>query len=232
LNAVITCLFTSIPNPMCPGCDNYPSDPEILREWVSSIAAGTEACVVHDGWIGWPEQVQLQQWKPGGELWQHHVAASDENLFFQRWRHIRDVISAEDDIDFWFVTDGSDVRMLNEPWAHLDESMDIYVGSEEEPVSNKWIVANHPSIRPLAKRSPNRPLMNAGLLGGHRLAVLTFIDLLIARFPECEGDLTDMGAFNLVLAEDWSWQAVTGEPVHTPFRAMVREHPVMWFAHK
>jgi hypothetical protein len=229
LNAVITCLFTSIPNPMCPGCDNYQPTAEMLTPWLTSLS-GCEAVVIHDQ-LPIDEQGKLALASPV-PVWINQVEPTDENLFFQRWRHVRDVISAEDDIEFWFVTDGSDVRMLNEPWAHLDESMDIYVGSEEETVSNKWIVANHPSIRPLAKRSPNRPLLNAGLLGGHRLAVLTFIDLLINRSPECEGDLTDMGAFNLVLAEDWSWQAVTGHPVHTPFRAMVRSHHEAWFAHK
>jgi hypothetical protein len=231
MNLAITCLFTSIPNPLCPGCDNYKPDPELLRGWVSSIT-GAHPVVLHDGWIGRDEYALLREWSPINKVTSRTVEVTDENLFFQRWRHVRSYITHHlGATDFAWVTDGSDVRMLNEPWEHMDPHT-LYVGSEDDVVSNRWIVDNHPSIRQLAKRTPRRPLMNAGLLGGIRLMALTFIDLLIARFETCEGDLTDMAAFNHVLADDWGYAAMTGPPVHTRFGDWAKADRECWWAHK
>ncbi len=228
MNLAMTCLFTSIDNPLCPLCDNYKPDVEMLRNWLASLEA-CNAYVLHDELTG-------EQWYRGCEIAAvptsfFQVEMSDENLFFQRWRHIYSRLVRATHVEFVFITDGSDVRMLNEPWSHMRPKT-LYVGSEEDTISNKWIVDNHPTIRDLAKRAKNQPLLNAGLLGGDRITIMDFVDRLIWRLDNSDGDLTDMAAFNLTLYEDWDGYVETGYPVHTTFGKWVKKDKQAYWAHK
>jgi len=223
----MTCLLTSIPNPMCVGCDNYKPDIAILQKWLKSLV-GSHAVVIHD-------ELSLHHQRLG-QAWARvpvefvQVEPDDTNLFFARWAHLRAWLDSRPDIDKVFMTDGSDVVMLRPPWATM-EADHLYVGSENDTISNKWIVDNHPSIKPMAETFPDRVLLNAGLLGGGRADVLEFLARLISH-PMDAGDMTDMAAFNYALRETrWRERFVTGPLVHTEFGKWQRSGS-SFFAHK
>jgi len=227
LNTVATCLLTSIENPMCVGCSNYSPDVTILRKWLESLM-DCHAVVIHDEL---PEHHQAigRQWaRVPVEFVQ--VESSDTNLFFARWVHLRVWLDNQPDVDKVFMTDGSDVVMNRPPWPMM-EADHLYVGSENDTVANKWIVDNHPSIKPMAEEFPDRVLLNAGLLGGSRADVLELLDDLI-EYPMDGGDLTDMSTFNRVLREPrWRDRFVTGPLVHTEFGKWAPSNGSPW-SHK
>lgn len=227
-NVVGTVLLTSIENPMCRGCDNYKPEISMLENWLRTLRDCT-AVVLHDELS--PGEIAKGSSLARVPVQFVKVYPDGENLFFQRWRLWHLWLSNSPHVEYVWFTDGSDVRMLNTPWVHM-RPMTLYVGSEDDVLSNRWIVDNHPTIRDLATRAKHQPLANAGLLGGDRITVLNFLDRLIWRLESSAGDLTDMAAFNLTLYEDWDGYVETGYPVHTTFNAWVKSDPQALWAHK
>lgn len=228
MNVVGTVLLTSIPNPMCPGCDNYKPDPDLLRNWVRSLR-GCGGIVVHDE-LTTDDNRSLAA-VTSCALLHVRVDPTADNLFVQRWMHHQHWLRSSPSVEWVWLTDGTDVRMLNEPWEHMEPGV-LYVGSENDTVSNRWILENHPSLRLFAKAHRNNRLLNAGLLGGDRETVLDFLDDFIPRAQTASAeDLTDMAAFNLTLYEGHR-MFETGYPIHTKFNAWVESDPRAYFAHK
>src|SRR5690606_20650434 len=129
-----------------------------------------------------------------------------------------------------WVTDGSDVEMLHEPWAHMTPGT-VYVGSEAVIVADEWMRKNHPEaiFQEFLDDDPGATMLNAGLLGGSREDVMAFAhavasiyyDLEAARFWQKEPaarSVGDMAAFNLVARRDFGDRIVTGPQVHTVFK--------------
>lgn len=212
-NAVVTTLLCSAPDPQ--RGVHWQPDGRLLDTLAGSITCA-DLTVLHDTPLRSPVPVANYRAVPGGA-----------NPYHRRWTVIADWLATCDAEWVWCV-DATDVEMLREPWGHMEPGV-IYCGSEEgETWSNPWMVEHHPSIRDVAA---DQPLMNAGLLGGGLSTVRAFCAVMLSELALSPDDVTDMAAFNRMLAVALS-PVVTGPQVHTRFRHEQRDHPTAWFRHK
>lgn len=209
MNVVLTCLFTGSPDPQR-GL-RLPADVKMVAPLLESLS-NCEAVVFHD---------ELDTDDP--RFYREELRL---NVYFQRWACAIDWLCQNPDAEWVWCVDGTDVVMLHEPWAEM-KSDTLYAGSEPQTVGFYWLADNHPSVREWAYEHRDEVLLNAGLVGGDRATMLKFLlAMMIDRAPD---DLTDMGVFNKVAR---SFAVITGEGVHTRFRAYDHDHQFAWWAHK
>lgn len=213
-NVVLTCLLTSQPDPQRQR--RWEPDPAILDTWADSIRGAT-AVVLMDEPAPYPAAVVQR------------VESSLLNPYYARWHHYRRWLAEYPDIGKVWITDGSDVEMLREPWGHMEPGT-LYVGSEPEVVGCSWMRVNHhdPTIAAWIRRNARLPLLNAGLVGGHREVVMRFVEHLcrdLDRFP----DDSDMGAFNFTAyGGRFDARVETGPRIHTVFKANADNGQAFW----
>lgn len=206
---VITSLLTSRVDPQ----RGVKWDPDLatIDAWQSSIR-GAKAVVLADEASG-PTVV--------------HVPGEDISPYRARWFRALEYLQAEKD-DWVWVTDGSDVVMLREPWGEMADGL-LYVGSEPTTVGCSWMIDNHPSkvSQDWMKKHRHLPLLNAGLVGGSYETVLSFLELLCQEL-EVRDEESDMAAFNAAARQVTHH---TGETVHTVFKAY-QDNGIAWWMHK
>lgn len=228
-DVVITSLLTSEPDPQRKV--KMAADADLLKVWVHSIR-GAKAIVLADELATVPEGVTLQS-----------VPALNMSPYFARWLHIYQHLRAHPEYHFVWCTDGTDVEMLREPWAEMEQGK-IYVGSEHKTYAEEWMKVNHhgKAYSDFLEQHRNEQLLNAGLLGGSREDVMEFAHRIIRqhylieshRFWKMETaptTLVDMGAFGMV-AKSFGDKVVTGPKVHTIFKSEGIGKEVAWFKHK
>ena len=229
-NVVITCLLTSTKDPQ--RGTQMSGDLKMVSKWAKSIEGATPVVIVdHD--------VQ-----PVDGLEIVKVPQSEMNLYYRRWLLAYQYLRDHPEIDKVWITDGTDVDMLKSPWHGMIEGS-IYVGSEPKTLDDEWMLDNHKagSFQKFLASNYNRPMLNAGLLGGSREDIMGFshkvyrqwFDLEALRFwkkEKTEAEMGDMAAFNLVGYEYYSDKIVTGPLVHTVFRAEEKENKWSWWRHK
>jgi hypothetical protein len=187
----------------------------MIEAWASSIA-GARAVVLVDQATGSISSAEVVQVQP-----------SEKSPYVARWDRVSEFLSTIDDELVW-VSDGTDVVMLREPWSTMKHNT-LYVGSEPETVGFWWMKEAHqdPTALSWIESNSSLPLLNAGLVGGSREVVIDFInDLRIAldKYP----DGSDMAVFNMVAHNR---PHVTGSQVHTTFRSFT-DNGVAWWMHK
>ncbi|WP_338505600.1 glycosyltransferase family 2 protein [Erwinia aphidicola] len=214
-NVVITTLLTSQPDPQR-GTKLTPS-PELLSKWAASIK-GADAVVLADELSAAPNGATI-----------HRVPDVAMNVYFRRWLHIYQYLRDHPEYRFVWCTDGTDVEMLQQPWAEM-EPVRLYVGSEPKTYADSWAAANHPE-RPYAEfiaAHRNDLMLNAGLLGGTREDVMAYAHAIIRIWYRTESNrfwgkekgkpcVGDMIAFAIVGYQQRD-KLVTGPRVHTVFK--------------
>lgn len=209
MNAVVTTLLCSAPDPQ--RGERWDPDGHLLDTLAGSITAA-ELTVLHD--------TPLRSPVPAAN---YRAVTPSANPYHHRWTVLADWLATTSAEWVWCV-DATDVEMLHEPWGHMEEGV-IYCGSEPSTeVAEEWLAENHPSAGGVVG-----PLLNAGILGGDVVTVRAFVSELVAELAACGDDLTDMAAFNRCAV---GFELVTGEQVHTRFRAEERDHPTAWWRHK
>ena len=166
------------------------------------------------------------------------------NLYYRRWLLAYQYLRDHPEIDKVWVTDGTDVDMLREPWHGMEEGS-IYVGSEPKTLDDEWMIANHKaeSFQKFLSSNYDKPMLNAGLLGGSRSDVMDYahkisrqwFDLESLRFWKKDApapEMGDMAAFNLVGYGHFADRIVTGPQVHTVFRQEEKNNNWAWWRHK
>lgn len=224
MSLVITTLLTSSADPQ--RGQKWTPTVTMLDDLLTSLRRhDVPALVLHDEL---PDDVE----RPGVEF--VRVEPGD-NPYFHRWAVISAVLSSRCRIgqmrwseEVWCV-DGTDVEMLHSPFGAMVPDA-LHIGSEPTTLSEPWLRLNHPSVAALVHRHPDLVLYNAGVLGGAAAVVEAFArNVAWCHDP---GDLTDMGAINLV-AHGWSNSPViSGDTVHTRFRGYDTNHPSAWWRHK
>jgi hypothetical protein len=226
-NVVVTTLLTSEPDPQ--RGRKWPADPGALEAWSKSIS-GAQAIVLAD---------ELETAPQGAELVK--VDAVKANVYFRRWLHVYQYLRDNPDIDKVWVTDGSDVEMLHEPWGQMQPRV-IYTGSEPKTYSDPWCRKNHPEqlFQEFIAEHERDMLLNAGLLGGSREDVMEFAHRIVNIFygirslqfwrRETQESVGDMMAFGLVAHRYFADRLSTGPGVHTLFKA--EERTSAWWKHK
>lgn len=163
------------------------------------------------------------------------VAPLGGNPYHDRWRHLHTWLTGRD--DFIWSVDANDVRLLNDPYPDWLDPDVVYVGSEPatgrdaRSVGFWWMRQLHPDHADWIDTNADRPLMNAGILGGSAPVLTEFTGALVEALDGCS-DVTDMAAVNWLLYEHWHDRIVTGPSVHTPMWSFIEHHESAIFAHK
>lgn len=230
---VLTCLFSGCEDPQRPKGHENPDwsirpDPtqlypliDSVREWSNMI----EIVVLHDELPGEPYKMVRweQQPTPVG------------NVYRERWRRYRRFLAANPQYHRIWMVDGTDVKMRQNPFTFMFDSV-LYVCSEQgKNVSLPWIADHHGSQRDWAKTHGFLDLLNAGLVGGHRITISYFLNLFIdhdLRWADEFDDLTDMAAFNHTCWENFGEQLVYGSKVNTTFGAYEDDNGYAWWSHR
>ena len=229
-NVVLTTLLTSEPDPQ--RGKKWAADPAILGAWAKSIQ-GADAVVLAD---------ELDEPPKGATV--ALVPRVAMNVYYRRWVEVYRWLRAHPEVDLVWVTDGSDVEMLREPWAEMRRDR-IYVGSEPKVYEDDdgWCRNRHPAptFQRWIDEHARDTLLNAGLLGGTREHVMAFAhrvaavyyDLQMRRFwgtETSEAEVGDMLAFGMT-AYAFPVPFETGPAVHTVFRADER-NGYSWWKHR
>jgi hypothetical protein len=147
------------------------------------------------------------------------VAMRDANPYRARWLAYLDWLRSDDGawVKWLWMVDAPDVEALRATWSGL-QSDTLYVGHESAG-GLRWLRDNHPSAPP----DLEGPLYNAGVVGGSRDIVITFLAKLVKLFDE--RDLTDMAAFNVAAR---GFQVHYGPDVVTDFKAYQDNGVARW----
>ncbi|DAZ90332.1 TPA_asm: glycosyltransferase [Mycobacterium phage prophiFSQJ01-1] len=151
------------------------------------------------------------------------------NPYLQRWivtyHHLREHESA------WvWVTDGTDVEMLSQPWLIMKPGT-LYVGYEPTVLDIPWMRQNHPPYQQWITENGDLQLLNAGVVGGDHATVLEFSsDMVREIFRVGPGAVKgDMAAFNYVArSPKWRDRIVWGSRWLTTFKANERNDWSVW----
>ena len=211
--AVLTTLLCATEDPQ--RGKRWPPVGTVLDQLLASLG-GVPAVVLHDRELDPPPTLpaHLERVAPGG------------NPYHYRWSLYDEWLADAGPVGWVWCVDGTDVEMLHAPWSSMVPGV-LYCGSEPiTSVSAGWLADGHPSH---GATREDRPLLNAGILGGDVVTVRAFVSTLVAELAACGDDLTDMAAFNRVAA---GFEVVTGERVHTSFRGYEHDHPTAWWRHK
>src|SRR5690606_1266071 len=222
VNAVLTCMYTSVPDPQRPRTPQK-GTVDVLRKSVR----GAELHLISD-----TERADAAAIMPV------HL-----NLYLQRHVHYYEYLLGHPEIEQVFCVDATDVEMLNEPWDAIQRDR-LYIGYEPRPLNFEWMFKEHQSTRLQQFFTDNAdlPLLNAGVYGGHRVIVLEFLHEIIRLIQDNAVDLIherdthdlgngDMGALNYVARTRFADRIVSGPRVTTVFKADER-NSWSWFKHK
>lgn len=229
-NVILTCLFSGIDDPQRDA--PMPADKGILKPLIDSMN-GQEIVIISD------------MIDPGrdGSVEFVKVETSVRNIYFQRWvSYYRYLLEHRNDIGKVFITDGSDVVMLRNPFEKMKDGI-LYVGDEAQITGCEWMVKHHPNRKLQEFMKDNTDvLLNAGLCGGSVDVVIEFIGRFLLFYfnsvaeskfyddrPGC-GD-GDMGLFNYIVRTHFDGRFVHGTQVNTVFKDE-KINPVSWFKHK
>lgn len=224
----MTCILSTTPDPQRDG-EYLDPETKLLDELLDSLDPYSQPVIFIDQPLRGPLRT-------GGERYVM-IDRVNPNPYFDRWRIYREWLTVNSWVKRAWCVDASDVVMLNAPWAQMEPDA-VYVGDEAEACvpepgvnptpSQRWLRSLHPSIGGfLDVQGHRRTMLNGGLVGGHRRALLEF---LAALDVDCwAGDVTDMGALNVTAASRRN--VVHGSLVNTTFRAYERSGSAFW-AHK
>ncbi len=191
-------------------------DPSILAVWAASVR-GARAVVLAD---------EATEVPAGAEL--VRVRASAWSPYRARWIHALDYLHTINDEWVW-LTDGSDVEMLREPWGRMCPGV-LYLGSEPYTLSRPWMLRHGgPRYRQVALAQPGEPLINCGLVGGDRPTVMAYVRDLLDAWEE--SGCNDMGPANIAAHVRWVGRFATGPAVHTAFKSY-SDNGEAWWRHR
>jgi hypothetical protein len=161
------------------------------------------------------------------------------NLYDYRWVIYFEYL-LNNELDFVFFTDISDVIMRNNPFPEMKKGV-LYCGDEQEKIcESEWMrtALNEPLFFQLGGFKEmiysDRPLLNCGLLGGSYDSIIGFLDTFVSvielvRLRNTPEDKTnDMSLFNYT-AQFFRFQH--GRPVNSIFKKYEKCDDV-WFIHK
>ena len=213
-DCIITSYFVTRPDPQ--RSTTLSSDGRPLRPLADSTAGRdmvvlTDANNVPAGMTAIPTQAAL---------------CAYEQRWISQWQYLRD----HPEIRWCWLVDGTDVRLLNDPFPHMKPAT-LYVGWEPERLGCDWIRSHSPNHLGWIDDHAQEMLLNTGVVGGDRATVMslcrTMIDLW-AQGNRCD-PLEEMTLFNIAARQH---TYITGSQVATVFKANTQTHPTAWFAHK
>lgn len=159
------------------------------------------------------------------------VERSISNPYFDRHLHSYQWLRDHPEVRYVWCVDGTDVEMLKPPWDHMEPDT-LYLGSEPNLVGIEWMIKSHGSyfVNKFIRENPSLQLLNAGLIGGSREIVMSFLHDLIACYHDVETrvflgaesksvTVGDMGALNYVAYTKYADRLEWGSHINTVFKA-------------
>ena len=230
-DVVITWVLAAVPDPQRKGqaIDRIEANSSVIATLRESVHAhGRHLVVLHDCLDDADDELTtFVRCPPGGNpYWRRWW------LTYQ-WLHLHAI-----HVDRAWCVDGTDARMLNDPFPHMAPAGFpgvLMVGSEDKYFgdgsdTDQWLHHHCPSMTAFFDRHEGDQVLNVGLVGG----TVDDIAVLALKLAACElsGDDYEMGAFNAVVRGVSAPPFVTGAPVHTPFLSWATSDPECWWAHK
>lgn len=150
-----------------------------------------------------------------GSVTIHPVTKPVENVYFERWDLVRDVLTHRTDIELAYAVDARDVIVVKDPWGYIEPGT-LYTCTEvvSHRILRRWrgqplgisgfindkSFHSSPVIKHWIRRNPNLVALNAGVTAADRATLLAFASLMADRRHEdhIANDYTDMALFNFV----------------------------------
>lgn len=167
------------------------------------------------------------------------------NVF--RYFVYRDFLVEHPEIENIFVTDVSDVVVLQNPFeqklfiAHPDK---LFCGDEPKHLDNEWMNEHSNHLRNKISNYSNyekifaeETLLNCGIVGGNKTVMLEFLKKLCVLHQNYNYDnetayTGDMGAFNYLMRTQFNARVEHGAPINTVFKMYETDRMDCWFRHK
>jgi glycosyltransferase involved in cell wall biosynthesis len=169
----------------------------------------------------------------GKSEWLFKPTECTMNPYLQRWVSILEYLK-EVKKDYVFCVDATDVKMLNNPFKENLGNY-LWVGDEPGTIKNEWLIKHHNQalFKDFFKTHANKPLLNAGILGGRKLIVQSFLERMVWYIQNHEIIFSDMALFNFLLYTEFADKVKHGRKVNTIFKAYdtINKHG-SWFSHK
>jgi len=155
------------------------------------------------------------------------------NPYLQRWVSILEYIETVKE-DYVFCVDATDVEMLRNPFKDNLGNY-IWVGDEPSTINNEWLKKHHsqPLFDKFLKTHANKPLLNAGVLGGRTSVVKSFLERMVWYIKNHEILYSDMLLFNFVLYAEFPEAIKHGRECTNVFKSYsVNPKHNSYFKHK
>jgi len=218
---------------------------DLVKDWADSIAqAGLTAVLFHNSFS--PETIARHQSRALRFQKVAHDTAFSPNVY-RYGVYAQFLQSLAGQLDAVFVTDVSDVLLVNNPFEQPDflaRPNALFCGDEPKTLQNDWMLDHgaffRQSIEGYARFEADfasAPLLNCGVIGGSMTVMLPFLQGLWAlheRFNinNNSGFTGDMGLFNYLVRTKYNAVVAHGKPVNTVFKAYETERTDCWFRHK
>lgn len=212
-NIVLTCYFSGVIDPQRD--ERWTADHKAVEKLEYSVQArGLDFELIHNC-FNLPNLTTIQG-----------------SPYFERWLKQYQYLRDHPEVDFVFITDATDVDMLNNPFPHIGRDV-LYVGDEPgQTLSNSWLLSRHqePVVNQYFREHPDLPLLNCGVVGGSRELVMALCHDMWAYSLKHPSETTDMGIFNYLMHTKYAG-ADYGRHVTTEFKKFERSSNA-WFRHK
>lgn len=230
-SVVITCYFTQVIDPQ--RGTHFESDIIKLIQISDSIKNnGCDLVVINDCF----NSSELKE-KLGDHAKCWYYSTNHGNPYFNRWVAISKYLFDHPEIDQVFCVDATDVEMQVNPFMEIQKGY-LYVGDEAgNTVNNVWLKKHHwhSKYMDVYNHYGNKPLLNAGIVGGFRNDVLKFCALMMGCYEntrEGQNQLTDMAALQYVCYIALGYDKIKhGSRINTRFKANER-NTTSYFKHK
>ena len=174
-----------------------------------------------------------------------HDSRFSPNVF--RYFVYRDFLSQHSEIENLFLTDVSDVIVIQNPFIQelfFQNPDKLFCGDEPKQLNNNWMNEHSNHLRSkisnyanYEKKFANEILLNCGIIGGSRKIMSEFLNKLCAIHENYNYDnetsyTGDMGAFNFLVRTEFKTRVIHGEPVNTVFKEYQDLRTDCWLRHK
>lgn len=219
-------------------------DYSLVRDWVTSITdLRIKGILFHNSFS--EETCARYQTEHVTFVKVAHNPAFNPNVY--RYFIYRDFLQQAQQITNVFVTDVSDVVVLNNPFTQplfTSKPDALFCGDEPKQLDNDWMKSHATHLRSrisdyadYEKKFGQSTLLNCGIIGGNIQLMQSFLEQLCDIHQQYNFDnqtayTGDMGAFNYLVRSRFNARVYHSSPINTLFKGYEDERTDCWFRHK
>lgn len=135
-----------------------------------------------------------------------------------------------------FMTDVSDVTVVQSPFKLVVNPDAIYVGDEPKTNgSSKWMEKDYKNAHLPYEFMKNEMILNAGVVGGFYCPIMLLLMLMCDHFatmPDSDANC-DMATLNFCIRTNWSKEnIICGSPLNSVYKNFENQRQDVFFIHK